>query len=703
MKAVFLKITRIGIYLILFTPLVLAPVGLTFSAFPKAVFFRSLVEIIFVFYLLLVVLDRKYLPKLSSLGWLILGFILIFSLATVAGINPFRSFFGDLERAGGAVLQLHFLVFFLILSGIGLGKEDWSRIFKITVGVGGLVSLTAVFQKIGVWSFYGTSLPGRVSGTLSNPDFFGPYIVLSIFLTVFVLLIENKKDLKITWGSILGLHLLTLVLCRTRGAWAALGLALIFCFFLWFFKYSTSGAWRKRIGFLFLFLSLILLFLVVNKENIDNSLLNRGLSVFELSFGSRGDVWEISLKAWKEKPILGWGPESFSYVFSKYFKSDYLSEIPEGMYFDYAHNKIFGLMVGSGLLGLFSWLTVIGTSIYLVLKRTFQEKYDSLIFSGFLVACFFQSLSVFDTISVYILLFLVLAFISRFYGKERELRINKKCLIVVAPFLIVACLISFYYLNLKTVIASSYFPRNVSYESAEPVRAIRGYKKGSEKGVLFKEDFKIVTAERGLLMIKERNEDERIVRILYSLAPSLERYLQKPDRRTNNVYWFLAQIYEENYLHFDEGLDKMENILKRALGFNDERPEFYRMMGELELIKGNREKAEEWFRKSSLMFPKPFLQKTYYYRDLGTGLLKTGQKKEAGEYLEKVVDRLYAEGSPSKENLGFIESSAVFFCEELRDEQRCRETFSKLKELAPRYRDLIEKRYRELEKENFPD
>ncbi len=702
MKTAFLKIIRSGIYLTLLTPLILAPVGLTFSAFPKAVFFLSLIEITFIFYLLLLVLDRKYLPKISSVGWVVLAFAAVLLITTATGINPFRSFFGDAERAAGVVLQVHLLLFFFIISGAGFGKRDWMNIFKTAVGVSGLVSLAGIFQKLEIWSFYGRSLPGRVSGTLSNPDFFGPYIVLSIFLTVFVLLKEKKKDLKITWGIILGLHLLTLVLCRTRGAWAALGLALIFCFFLWFFKYSSSGVWRKRVALLVLFLSLLLLFLVANKENVDSSLLKRALSIFDLSFGSRGDVWEISLKAWKEKPVLGWGPESFSYVFSKYFKSDYLSEIPEGMYFDYAHNKIFGLMVSSGLLGLFSWLAVIGTSIYLVLKRTFQEKHDSLIFFGFLAAYFFQSLSVFDTISVYLLLFLVLAFISRFYGKERELRINKKCLIAIAPLLIVACLASFYYLNIRSVIASSCFPRSFSYENKDPVRAIKGYKKAAEKGALFKEDFKVVTVERGLFVL-DLKENKELVKILYSLTPSLERYLQKPDRRTNNVYWFLAKTYESNYIYFDEGLDKMESVLKRAIDFNNERPEFYRMMGELELIKGNRGKAEEWFRKSSLLFPRFFLQKTYYYRDLGTGLLKTGQKEEAGEYLEKAVDRLYAEGSPSRQDLNFIKSSAVFFCEELRSEQRCQETFLRLKELAPRYRDLVEKRYRELEKENFSD
>ena len=696
----FLSIIKIGIYLILLTPLVLAPVGLTLSAFPKAVFFRSLVEIIFIFYLLLLVLNRKYLPKFSPITWAVLAFVSVLLLTSITGVNPFRSFFGDAERAGGVILYIHFLIFFLIISGIGLSKKDWFNIFKTAVGVSGLVSFAAVLQKLGVWNFYGVSLPNRVSGTLSNPDFFGPYAVLSIFLTVFVLLIEKKKDLRITWFGILGLHLLGLVLSRTRGAWVAFGMALTFSFFIWFFKYSVSHVWRKRIIFLALFLSLLLFFLVVNKESIDNSLLKRALSVFDFSFGSRGDVWEIAFQAWKEKPVLGWGPESFSYLFSKYFKADYLSEIPEGMYFDYAHNKVFNLMAATGLMGLFSWLFVLGTAFYFLVKKTFIRKEFSLIFSGFLVAYFFQSLSVFDTISIYLLLFLALAFISRFYAQERGVRVGKKAIVVLAPILIVASLASFYYLNARSVIAASYFPKYFFYEKENPMEAVEGYKRGAEKGVIFRKDFEIVTVERGLILIEDkRTKQKEITSLISSLTPVLEKYLENQDRRYHNVYGFLARTYENNYLYYGKDLEKMESVLKKAIGFNNQRPEFFRLMGELELIKGNAEKADHYFKKSSSLRPDPFLEKTYYYRDWGKALVKLERYEEAASYLEKAINRLYILRKVKQEDLKFFEFTGQFFCKDLKNRNKCEDVFEKMEEIAPRYRGLIQRKFEFLERE----
>jgi len=67
-KNILIKAIKIGIVLILFTPLVVGFWGLNASGYPKAVFFRSLVEITFVFYVFLIILDKKYIPKKTILS-----------------------------------------------------------------------------------------------------------------------------------------------------------------------------------------------------------------------------------------------------------------------------------------------------------------------------------------------------------------------------------------------------------------------------------------------------------------------------------------------------------------------------------------------------------------------------------------------------------------------------------------------------------
>ncbi len=677
MNSSLLKAVKTSLFLVLLTPLIMGPFGLTLSAFPKAVFFRSLIEIVLIIYLFLVFFDRKYLPRVSLLTWALLIFTGVMILSALAGFNPYRSFFGDLERGEGVILHLHLLTFFLMVSGVFVKKKDWFRVFKISAGVSGISSFAALLQKLGVWHFYGVSIPSRVSGTLSNPDFFAPYIVLSLFITLFVFFIEKEKDMKFVWGGIIFLHSFTLILSKTRGAWVALGLALLFCFFIWFFKYSNVH--RKKIALLVLLLSLILLFLVLNKENVENGLLNRALSVFEFSFGSRGDVWEISFEAFKEKPLLGWGPESFSYIFYKYFKADYFSEIPEGMYFDYAHNKIFNLLASTGILGLLSWLGVLGVSFYLLFKKIVLEKKLVLLLSVFLVAYFFQSLTVFDTISIYLLLFLVLAFINVL--SSRPLEIKRVWLFLP---LIVLPLLSLYFINLGPLLAASSFPANVGYEKTNPVRAVSEYSEASKS--IYKNDLKFVTIERGLLLLEKGNKKEGIAKIIYKDKDYLKELLEKPDRRPVDTLEYLARTYQWNYLFFgdEEDLARMEETIEKGIDFNDQRPEFYRLKAELRLMEGNEEKAKDLFLKEAGLFP---TSEVKYYRNLGSGFLKIGKKKEASLYLKKTVEAME---NPNLKDAQFMEKVAILFCRDLEDIENCKDIYYRLMEFFPEKKNYFE-------------
>ena len=141
-----LKGIKIGVFAILFTPLIIGAIGLTLSAYPKAVFFRTLVEAVFILYLLLVFFNSRYLPKISPLVLVSCGFVGVLVFTSLTGINPYRSFFGDPERAEGVILHLHLLAFFLVIISVFNQKKEWLKLFKITVFVSGLSSLAGVLQ-----------------------------------------------------------------------------------------------------------------------------------------------------------------------------------------------------------------------------------------------------------------------------------------------------------------------------------------------------------------------------------------------------------------------------------------------------------------------------------------------------------------------------------------------------------------------------
>ncbi len=266
-----LKIIKIGLILVFLTPLVLGPFGLTFSAYPKTVYFRSLIEIVFIFYFLLVYLKpKKYLPKVSPLRLVVSSFMLILFLASLFGVNFYRSFFGDLNRNEGLILHLHLFLFFIILISVFNKKETWFNLFKITVIVSAISSFIGILQKLGVtyfYSFYGISPTHRITGTLSNPDFFGAFLTLAIYLGIFVFFTEKKKIFKIIWLLILGLNIYTLILSQTKAALLGTIIGIIFLAFFWFFLYSKTSPRSKKAVFLIILLVLFLLLLTISSNN----------------------------------------------------------------------------------------------------------------------------------------------------------------------------------------------------------------------------------------------------------------------------------------------------------------------------------------------------------------------------------------------------------------------------------------------------
>lgn len=716
-KLIFL--IKTGVILILFTPLVLGPFGLSLSNYPKTVFFRTLVEIIFIFYLLLIFFNSKHLPRFSPLVLVYSAFVGILIISSFFGINFYRSFWGDLHRAEGLIFHLHLLVFFLILISIFPKKDDWLLFFKLTVIVSGLSSLAGMLQKAGLASFYGLGLPSRISGTFTNPDFFAPYIVLAIFIGIFLLVKEKKKNGKIFWTAILILDSLVLIFSGTRAAWIGFVAGMIFLFLVWFFSSLTiNQKKRKLVLFSVLVFAIFVLLMILNQDRLslsENFLFQRAFSIFNIDtlFSSnRVPVWEIALDAWKDRPILGWGLESFGFLFDKYFKADFLKYVPENTYFDRPHNKVLEVMVNSGIFGIVSYLSIFLVIFYLLIKLRKSNPIASLVFSAFFISYFIQNLFCFDTIGSYLLSILVIGFIDNIYksgpeGRGKFLSSDnfKKFLKIVLIFpLICLSLVVFYEINIKTTLACRAFVRGSGLEQKDLKRSFLEYKQGINKNTIFDKDFRWELVGRMIVFLENvkmpKEIEGEIMETLFNLKPLLEKDLEKPDRRYLENRELLARINERIYLFsgYLNALSEMENISKKGLNFNNQKPEFYRLLGTVRIFQNNYSEGEAFFQKSFELSPGGFQEKSELYKNLGLVYFKKGNKQKAAENFKKALDiefvlqKFNKDISPREAEsiLGFAEELARLYYQELNDLETCRQIYNKAMEVFPVYKKKLQ-------------
>src|SRR3989344_5171111 len=186
------KFLRFGIYLAAFTPLIIFRDFISPFHFGKVIVFRSLIEILVVAYIILILKDRSYLPRVDKIFWAILFFVLAFTITTITSILPYPSFWGTLERMGGLWTFWHYFLFYIILISVFTKREHWQRLLDITILVGVLSAFYGFFQKTDIEFFLGSGNRTRIFGTIGNAALFAGYQLFTVFLSLTLYL--NPKN-----------------------------------------------------------------------------------------------------------------------------------------------------------------------------------------------------------------------------------------------------------------------------------------------------------------------------------------------------------------------------------------------------------------------------------------------------------------------------------------------------------------------------
>ena len=379
--------------------------------------FRIIVEIVVVLWLWLAVRDENYRPRRSSPFWAVLVTLVIFILATVFGLNPYRSFWSNFERMDGLITNLHLFVYFLILISVLKTEKLWSWFSHSSLVVNLIIGIYALRQLSGVLTINqgGT----RVDATFGNATYFAVYQIFHIFLLGFLLLRPSLKSAKTGgwWlrGSYLVLLFLDLFLLyktATRGAILGLiGGVLLSGLLIAIFERDNRHL--KKIGLGLVLGTVIVIGLFFAWRDSDfvkkSPVLNRFVDISLSDSNARLLIWNMSWQGFKERPLLGWGPENYPLLFNKHYDPKMYAQ---EQWFDRSHNVIFDWLISGGLLGLLAYLSLFGAAIYYLWRRlsNFSVTEKSL-FTGLLAAYFFHNIFVFDNLISYLLFFALLAYL----------------------------------------------------------------------------------------------------------------------------------------------------------------------------------------------------------------------------------------------------------------------------------------------------
>ena len=680
---------KAGVFLLMLTPLVVNPWNVFPGVFSKAIVFRILTELIFGAYLILILLNRDYLPRLNLVFGALMVFGLVSSLSVAFSLNPYRSFWGTAERMDGFVTQLHLLALFVVLTGTFKNRKSWMVILRWSVVASVLVALTGLMQKLGIASFSAATDPStnglfapftivRVPATLGNPIFYASYLILIIFLSLFLAYWppENTtpRSKKIFLG-VAAVNFLMLLMTGTRGAWIGFMAGIAVLTACWLILTSSSKKTRLLVLGIILVLSLLLLAMTILTANgyLKNLIV---WARFESIFAVLADPQNARLILWLEgvkiavnRPVLGYGPEMFGYVFEKNYQQKFSPLIKETLYFDRSHSKMVDLLVGQGVIGVLSYLAMFGACLYVLFRQKERSGLlASLIMVSLLVAYFVQNLFAFDIVSAQIIFCLVLAFISAaLCSPQEEARaqtakksaLPKKAAIlalaVSGAFVIYQANIVPYLSNLEMVNGQRLF---INGKTAEGMSLFE--KSFSRKDFTsFERELTIlsmVRASRPFLSNQPQQDAERQRTSLFieKLARSLEEKLRQPEMKPVRTSSVIAEAYKDLYLkeRDERFLIKAEEITDKLLAFSSQFLTTYRFKGEILLLQNKEKEGLEYFEKAYEYDKDKFLLDEW----TGFSLAEAGQGDRGAAILRKslIEHDFYVKGNFNNEFIGRV-------------------------------------------------
>ena len=366
-------------------------------------------------------------------------FLSLFGL--LAGSHLLSAIFNRSGHLIGNVIEILFMVTYVLLftmlqSGQLKKLFDWIALTVQIVSFssaifafGLLVSRVLILFKIGEQSYYYGVMNGRLWGIV-NPNASAIFSYISIILAMYLIHKGSKYSVYLKLNNVI--QLVYFATMQSRGA--LLSLVLMIGFYSFFIN---GGKLAKR------FLIFIVSALLVSAANIGLSYvtsiyissgkatvldLNKGqsyaetdssvikktgeLHLIETTPSGRTYIWKNAIKMGSAKPIFGYGVRNVPDYYTKYFSK---FEIQNSLIGGNFHNILVTIFVSSGILGLVSFLLILGYTMkrfltYLIVSKKNSEKLIMILFFGILFGQLFESQIMYSTNFINIIFWLIIGY-----------------------------------------------------------------------------------------------------------------------------------------------------------------------------------------------------------------------------------------------------------------------------------------------------
>lgn len=549
----------------------------------KIFFIYGLVQIVLVVWLLKILKDRTY--RLEKKDWFFISPIILYVIClTIAGIfgeNLQMSFWSSLSRGTGLLSIYHFFIFGLVVfSLIKRNGFNYLRILLLSFVFGSFILL------ISVWlGNEGLDLPFKIlekskgGGLIGNSSLAASVLLFSFFFSLFLLAFKNiSKKIKTFLIANISLIFFSPLFLSVLSGFSHISARAVFygiiagaiSFILFYFVFSGNKI--KRIVSLvllggFILVGSILFFKVFDYKSVVSQKFRENIGENRLIF------WSITKDVIKERPLFGYGPENYYLAQQKYFDSRlYDTSSSVEVWNDRAHNIIFGTLIDIGILGLLSYLFLLGSLFYFIYKAFALSRISRIqasVLCSLIVSYFIQNLFAFDSFVSLLLLFVYAFVIYSFNSNFVEEKINysKENNYLVKILILFLFVFSFTYFVVKPYIKIYKLSHVMSLSVNKRADSFSALLKGSSVG----NSYDVAEIADNYYFIYEKNrqilkDDPRISYVQKDILGFL-KYLEVISEKENSNYRLFLNMSRISNVYFSLTYNVDSLVYEKAISF----------------------------------------------------------------------------------------------------------------------------------------
>lgn len=424
------------------TPLLLWPFTYEVFEFNKMLFVYAMTVIIAAGWAVRTIKQKRFEIARTPLDLPILLFLTSQIISTIFSIDSHTSLWGYYSRFhGGLVSTICYLILFYALVTHFSGQtKAIKRLIRAIFATAAITAFYAVLERMGIDKhIWVQDVQSRVFSTLGQPNWLSAYLIAMLPLSLFAAARARDLSYRIVHVCLSTLLLTAILFTRSQSGMGATAVILIS-----FVIMITIQKKQRKI--LLGFIALLIVGLIFKGGSVRSTLtslnkINPFYSDTQTivteenktrlggsdSMTIRRIVWTGAIELGKRYPFFGTGVETFGYSYYWVRPAAHNLTSEADFLYNKAHNEYLNFLANTGLVGLGTYLFLIGSIIYLFLKNK-EVEFSSPLLLGF-ISILITNYFGFSVVNVALFFFLFPAILLAATGKTKiysgQMKINE--------------------------------------------------------------------------------------------------------------------------------------------------------------------------------------------------------------------------------------------------------------------------------------